>query len=161
VPITILDYVKSVVGEKTIYTVEDFAGAGVEMIGGCQVCGATLGPYNAYPAKSGYWHCADCIGDDGFTTVEQFTAHETQADRAVRWLLRVRQLQAEGMDFDTALAQANTETEVIVVDGKEDSGPLGDNSVLLNCPACGAVEHIDEIWENVFKCGDCGSAWRL
>jgi hypothetical protein len=76
-PITILDYVKSVTGEKTIYTVEDFATAGVDTLGGCQICGATLAPYNAYPSTSGYWRCADCIGDSGFTTIEKFTAFDT------------------------------------------------------------------------------------
>jgi hypothetical protein len=30
-------------------------------------------------------------------------------DIAVGWLLRLRQLQADGLDFDTALAQANKE----------------------------------------------------
>ena len=75
-PITILDYVKSVAGNKAIYTADDFARAGVEMSGGCQICGATIAPCNAYPSKSGYWRCADCIGDDGFATVADFTAHE-------------------------------------------------------------------------------------
>ncbi len=32
-----------------------------------------LGAYNAYPSTSGYWRCADCIGDTGFTTIEEFT----------------------------------------------------------------------------------------
>jgi hypothetical protein len=162
-PITILDYVKSVAGTKPIYTVEDFTAAGVEVLGGCQICGATLAPYNAYPSKSGYWHCADCIGDDGFATVEQFTEHETQTGRAVDWLLRVRQLQADGMDFDAALAQANAEAGVSVhiVDPKQDCGSPATSSVLLNCPSCGGVEHITEVWENAFKCGDCGAAWRL
>src|SRR5215469_365514 len=123
-PITILDYVKSVTGEKTIYTVEDFSHAGVDTLGGCQICGATLAPYNAYPATSGYWHCADCIGDSGFTTVEEFIREESQTNRAVSWLLRLRQLQRSGMGFDAALAQANADaalgpdTELMVCDGK-------------------------------------------
>ena len=71
-PITILDYVKDQIGEKTTYTAEDFSRAGVDIIGGCEVCGATLAGYNAYPAKSGYWRCADCIYDDGFATAEDF-----------------------------------------------------------------------------------------
>jgi len=167
--------VKSVIGEKTIYTIEDFSSAGVEMIGGCQICGATLAPYNAYPSTSGYWHCADCIGDSGFTAVEEFTREETQTIRSVSWLLRLRQLQRSGMGFDAALAQANAEaalgpdTELMVCDGKladfggqpRPDNPADDRLTLLTCPACGAVEHITEIWENVFKCGDCGSAWRL
>jgi hypothetical protein len=75
-PITILDYVKSVVGDKDLYTVEDFTASGVDIMGGCQRCHATLGCYNAYPSASGYWRCADCIGDNGFATIADFTAHE-------------------------------------------------------------------------------------
>lgn len=71
-PITILDYVKSKAGEKDTYTGQDCADAGVQMIGGCQICAATIAIYNAYPSTSGYWKCADCIGDSGFPTVEAF-----------------------------------------------------------------------------------------
>ena len=74
--ITILDYVKSVVGDKDFYTAEDCLTAGVNIIGGCQGCEATLAVYNAYPSKSGYWQCGDCIGESGFATVAEFTAHE-------------------------------------------------------------------------------------
>ena len=76
-PITILDYVKSVVGDKDTYSAEDFSRNGVGMTGGCQLCAATIACYNAYPSTSGYWRCADCIGTDGFATVADFTAHET------------------------------------------------------------------------------------
>ena len=31
--------------------------------------------YNAYPSISGYWRCAECIGETGFATVADFTAH--------------------------------------------------------------------------------------
>ena len=73
-PITILDYVKSVVGDKDLYTVEDCLASGVDIMGGCQGCHAVIGCYNAYPSTSGYWRCADCIGDDGYATVADFTA---------------------------------------------------------------------------------------
>jgi hypothetical protein len=73
-PITILDYVKSVVGDKPVYDGEDFLTAGVSIIGGCQSCAATIAAYNAYPSASGYWRCADCIGDNGFATVADFKA---------------------------------------------------------------------------------------
>ena len=62
-PITILDYVKSVVGDKDFYTAEDCLISGVDIIGGCQGCAATIAIYNAYPSTSGYWRCAGCIGD--------------------------------------------------------------------------------------------------
>ena len=73
-PITILDYVKSVVGDKDLYTAGDFLKSGVEMLGGCQGCAATIACYNAYPSTSGYWRCADCIGTSGYATVADFTA---------------------------------------------------------------------------------------
>ena len=75
-PITILDYVKSVAGDKDLYTAEDCLASGVDILGGCQGCQATIAVYNAYPSTTGYWRCADCIGDDGFATVAAFTAHE-------------------------------------------------------------------------------------
>ena len=75
-PITILDYVKSVAGDKDLYTAEDCLACGVDILGGCQGCHATIAAYNAYPSTTGYWRCADCIGDDGFATVADFTAHE-------------------------------------------------------------------------------------
>ena len=74
-PITILDYVKTVVGDKDTYSAEDFSLNGVGMTGGCQLCAATIACYNAYPSTSGYWRCADCIGQDGFATVADFKAH--------------------------------------------------------------------------------------
>ena len=73
-PITILDYVRTVVGDKDFYTAEDCLASGVDIIGGCQVCAATIAVYNAYPSVSGYWRCADCIGEDGFATIADFTA---------------------------------------------------------------------------------------
>ena len=74
-PITILEYVKSVVGDKDLYTAEDCLASGVDILGGCQGCHATIAVYNAYPSTSGYWRCADCIGDTGFATVADFTNH--------------------------------------------------------------------------------------
>ncbi len=79
-PITILDYVKSAVGDKDLYTAEDCLASGVDIIGGCQICGATIAAYNAYPSTTGYWRCAGCIGQDGFATVADFTAHPSTAN---------------------------------------------------------------------------------
>jgi hypothetical protein len=73
-PITIFDYVKSVVGDKDSYSAEDFYRNGVGLTGGCQCCSATLAAYNAYPSTSGYWRCADCISGTGFATVADFKA---------------------------------------------------------------------------------------
>jgi hypothetical protein len=76
-PITILDYVKHVVGDKDIYDCHDFARSGVEMLGSCQSCHATIGPFSAYPSTTGYWRCADCIGNLGYSTVDEFRQAES------------------------------------------------------------------------------------
>ena len=81
-PITILDYVISVVGDKDLYTAEDCLTSGVDILGGCQGCHATIAAYNAYPSTSGYWRCAGCIGDNGFATVGEFTEFEQSAETA-------------------------------------------------------------------------------
>ena len=75
-PVSILDYVKSIVGDKPDYPAGDFSRCGVDMLGGCERCHATVAAYNAYPATSGYWRCADCIGDDGYETVAAFRDRE-------------------------------------------------------------------------------------
>jgi hypothetical protein len=79
-PITILDYVKFQIGEKDSYSAEDFHSAGVDIMGGCEGCAATIAGYNAYPSRSGYWRCADCIGNTGFATVEDFINFEPGSD---------------------------------------------------------------------------------
>lgn len=71
-PITILDYVKSKVGDEPGYTMHDHHSNGVNMLGGCENCYATIASYNAYPSRSGYWRCADCIGDTGYSSVTEF-----------------------------------------------------------------------------------------
>ena len=78
-PITIMDYVKAKVGDKDTYPAGDFLACGVDMVGGCEGCHATIAAYNAYPCRSGYWRCADCIGGSGFATVEEFTEFERAA----------------------------------------------------------------------------------
>jgi hypothetical protein len=73
-PITIVDYVKSIVGDKPAYHAEDFTSNGVAMLGGCELCYAVLAGYNAYPSRSGYWRCADHIGGTGYATIAEFKA---------------------------------------------------------------------------------------
>jgi len=170
-PITILDYVKSKVGEKDSYPAEDFYSNGVELLGGCEHCHATIAGYNAYPSTSGYWRCADCIGGAGFATVEEFERAESGNDGAISWLLRLRQLQAEGSDFDSALAQANAEaglgldSELVVYDPKAGDCPAvlarddDQENQWIPCPACGGVENVAEIRAGHFKCDDCDAEW--
>src|SRR5690349_6214214 len=75
-PITIVDYVRFQLGEQDSYTAEDFYSTGVDIMGGCEGCHATLAAYNAYPSTSGYWRCIHCIGLTGFSTVEDFINHD-------------------------------------------------------------------------------------
>jgi hypothetical protein len=147
-PITILDYVIAQIGAKDTYTAADFASSGVEMLGGCLCCHATLGPYNAYPSKIGYWHCANCIGDQGFATVEEFVVYETGiVDSAVGLLQRLREFSADETGSDTAPAQASAEYESLTGSG------------LVNCPACSGAANIREISDGTFECRDCEAVW--
>lgn len=56
----------------------EFARLGLPMLSGCQHCGATLGPYNAYPTQTGYIQCADCLegSDLGFISIAAFEAFD-------------------------------------------------------------------------------------
>lgn len=62
-----------------IYSAAEFERVGFAIVGGCNVCHATIAAYNAYPAKTGYWHCEDCIGALGFESVEEFEAFQKAA----------------------------------------------------------------------------------
>lgn len=62
--------------DATKLTGADFEEAGLPILGGCEVCAATVAAYNACPSQSGYLRCTGCIGTDGWDTVED-------ADRAL------------------------------------------------------------------------------
>lgn len=70
--VTILDLAKYRLGlgdDVTTLTGADFQHAGLAIMGGCMICGATLAAYNGCPTKSGYWacarECAEMMGDEG------------------------------------------------------------------------------------------------
>lgn len=70
-PITVLDLATHRLGRDAT-TGGDFEEAGLPIMGGCCICGATVGAYNACPSKSGYLKCRNgCIGDDGWETVQE------------------------------------------------------------------------------------------
>jgi hypothetical protein len=48
-----------------------FAEAGLLILGGCEICHASIAAYNAYPSRTGYLRCADCIGGLGWDDVAQ------------------------------------------------------------------------------------------
>lgn len=58
--------------ERGSITMGEFDRLDLPFFSGCQICGASLAPYNAYPSKTGFIRCIDCIGDFGFETVRQF-----------------------------------------------------------------------------------------
>lgn len=42
---------------------------GLEILGGCEVCGASIAAYNACPSQTGYWRCSSgCIADEGYAS---------------------------------------------------------------------------------------------
>lgn len=46
---------------------QDFLDVDLQIFGGCEDCGASLSAMSAFPSRSGFWKCADDIGDDGWT----------------------------------------------------------------------------------------------
>lgn len=74
-PVSILDIALkegAKAGEDGSINMGEFEALGLPFFAGCQHCGASLGPYNAYPSKSGFIQCKECIDEIGFETVEQF-----------------------------------------------------------------------------------------
>lgn len=77
-PVTVFDLARHRLGglhKDITMTGADFQRAGLPMMGGCEVCHATVAAYNSCPSTSGYIRCASgCIGDDGYLTVEEADA---------------------------------------------------------------------------------------
>jgi hypothetical protein len=73
--ITILDVVISRLGQRDEYSKEDVERCGVPFFSGCQSCGSSLGPAQAYPSKTGFIRCTDCIDDLGFGSVGEFNRY--------------------------------------------------------------------------------------
>ena len=48
----------------------DFESVGLQIMGGCERCGASIAAYNAHPSKTGFWRCGMCIGELGYDSVE-------------------------------------------------------------------------------------------
>lgn len=75
--ITVLDVAIYMGADHNSLTIGEFDRLGLPMVGGCQVCGATIAAYNASPSQSGYLKCANsCIGDSGFPTVKAYLTWE-------------------------------------------------------------------------------------
>ena len=81
-PITLLDVVRAKVGDKQGYTGADCDEAGVPLMGGCEVCNASIAVYNACPSKTGYIRCqSGCIGDLGFSSVAEFLTWQDENEQ--------------------------------------------------------------------------------
>jgi hypothetical protein len=50
-------------------TAGDFQRANLDILGGCEICHASIAAFTAYPSRSGFWRCQDCLGGDGYDTV--------------------------------------------------------------------------------------------
>lgn len=91
-PITILELATFILGREAS-TGLDFYDAGLAMMGGCEICGASLAAYNACPSKSGFWRCrSGCIDDTGWTDLE-----EARQDIFGPTILRGREVPADGL----------------------------------------------------------------
>jgi hypothetical protein len=66
-PISILDLTIYRTGKDSPLNGGHFADADLPMLAGCEVCGESLGPWNAYPSKSGYIRCKAHLGDLDWT----------------------------------------------------------------------------------------------
>jgi len=52
----------------------EFQKVGLPIVGGCEVCHATVAAFNSCPSKTGYIRCRDCIEDLGYPTAEEADA---------------------------------------------------------------------------------------
>ncbi len=81
--VTLLEVAKArgLEGIGDAYNGADFAKVNIPIMGGCEICHATVACYNASPSKSGFIRCADgCIGDEGFETTEEFEQFEEEEE---------------------------------------------------------------------------------
>lgn len=74
-PITVLELAKHRGAEEVDGGINgaEFHRVGLPFMGGCEGCEACIAAYNAYPTKSGYLRCADCVyvAANGYETVEE------------------------------------------------------------------------------------------
>lgn len=69
-PITLKDLASYLLGREAVNGA-DYGEVGLPIMGGCEVCYASIAAYNAYPSKSGFIRCAAHIGDDGWESAEE------------------------------------------------------------------------------------------
>lgn len=69
-PITVSELADHRLGRRAEHG-GDFEEAGLPIMGGCVGCGASVAAYNAFPSRSGYLACRDCVGGAGWNDVKQ------------------------------------------------------------------------------------------
>jgi hypothetical protein len=69
--------------EHGAISAEEFDRLDLPFFSGCQYCEASLGPYNAYPTKTGFISCKDCAEEMGYADVPAFEAeNKSTKDRS-------------------------------------------------------------------------------
>ena len=59
----------------------EFDRLGIPMLGGCNICGETIGAYNAFPSKDGFLKCRSCIHiAGGFTSAKEMENFKYEED---------------------------------------------------------------------------------
>ena len=73
--VTILELAKHRGAEEVEGSINgaEFEKVGLPIMGGCEICGATIAAYNACPTRTGYLRCnrEECLGYEGFENVEE------------------------------------------------------------------------------------------
>jgi hypothetical protein len=103
--ITILELAQAMGAEETedgSISMAEFDRLGLPMMGGCQVCQASIAAYNACPTTTGNLSCTNCIGAEGYATVDQ-------AAKACNLILPVKELDADQQQNADALAAIGVE----------------------------------------------------
>lgn len=144
-PVTILDValyrLKRMLGEQEVagmplpdvaarvesgsLTAGDLGLVNFAIMGGCERCGASIAAYNAHPSRSGFWRCGDCIGPEGWATVEE-------ADKAIA-----------GAGKEAEKTYLVTLRVAVTVTADADEEAIAEN-VQDMIEQCGAAEFIDE-----------------
>jgi len=78
-PVSICDVLyarKPELKDSEYITATEFDKEGLPFFSGCQGCGESLGPHNAYPSNTGFIRCEACVEGRGFDTVEAFRKYE-------------------------------------------------------------------------------------
>lgn len=181
-PVTIMDVALAwgaEADEAGGMTGEAFDRLGLPFLGGCEGCEATIAAYNAYPSRSGFLRCDDCVGVGdpdhlGYATVRAFErdyprpanaparALDPEAEAAVgalREAMTVLRRHAKliadesGAACDVWTAVGNCRRAVEGLTGQDEPEPA---EAERDCPGCGARPDQQEFPADARGyCADC------